>query len=98
MSEPALDTPAPNGPARAVRALTVAVTVDAVGSGMYVPFSLVFFRHVTGLPLPTIGLVLTVTGPSSGSRSGGWPGGRPGARGPPRAGLWCRGSRSRSSP
>ncbi|GAA1272412.1 MFS transporter [Kitasatospora nipponensis] len=29
---------------------------------MYVPFSLVFFRHVTGLPLSLIGAVLTVTG------------------------------------
>ncbi|WP_328536936.1 MFS transporter [Streptomyces sp. NBC_00344] len=44
------------------RALVSGIAVDAVGSGMYVPFSLVFFRHVTGLPLPLIGLVLTVTG------------------------------------
>ncbi|OEU88199.1 hypothetical protein DB35_17580 [Streptomyces abyssalis] len=44
------------------RALISGIAVDAVGSGMYIPFSLVFFRHVTGLPLPVIGLVLTVTG------------------------------------
>ncbi|MFR9795369.1 MFS transporter [Streptomyces sp. MS06] len=44
------------------RALVSGIAVDAVGSGMYVPFSLVFFRHVTGLPLPLIGLVLTATG------------------------------------
>lgn len=44
------------------RALVAGIAVDALGSGMYVPFSLVFFRHVTGLPLPLIGLVLTVTG------------------------------------
>ncbi|MFJ8883315.1 MFS transporter [Streptomyces sp. NPDC102402] len=44
------------------RALVSGIAVDAVGSGMYVPFSLVFFLHVTGLPLPLIGLVLTVTG------------------------------------
>ncbi|WP_415947268.1 MFS transporter [Streptomyces sp. KLOTTS4A1] len=44
------------------RALVSGIAVDAVGSGMYVPFSLVFFSHVTGLPLPLIGLVLTVTG------------------------------------
>ncbi|MEZ0094675.1 MFS transporter [Streptacidiphilus sp. EB129] len=44
------------------RALVAGITVDALGSGMYVPFSLVFFRHVTGLSLPLIGLVLTVTG------------------------------------
>ncbi|MYS38388.1 MFS transporter [Streptomyces sp. KhCrAH-43] len=47
------------------RALVSGIAVDAVGSGMYVPFSLVFFRHVTGLPLPLIGLVLTVTGLAS---------------------------------
>ncbi|MEU0521838.1 MFS transporter [Streptosporangium sp. NPDC006007] len=44
------------------RALVSGIAVDAVGSGMYVPFSLVFFHHVTDLPLPLIGLVLTVTG------------------------------------
>ncbi|MFC1443672.1 MFS transporter [Streptacidiphilus sp. N1-10] len=44
------------------RALVAGIAVDALGSGMYVPFSLVFFRHVTGLPLPLIGLVLTGTG------------------------------------
>ncbi|WP_194820882.1 MFS transporter [Micromonospora sp. S-DT3-3-22] len=44
------------------RALVSGIAVDAIGSGMYVPFSLVFFLHVTGLPLPLIGLVLTATG------------------------------------
>ncbi|MBM7169755.1 MFS transporter [Streptomyces sp. G44] len=44
------------------RALVSGIAVDAVGSGMYIPFSLVFFHQVTGLPLPVIGLVLTVTG------------------------------------
>ncbi|MEU8772365.1 MFS transporter [Streptomyces sp. NPDC048606] len=44
------------------RALAAGIAIDAVGTGMYVPFSLVFFLHVTGLPLTTIGLVLTVTG------------------------------------
>ncbi|MCX4748045.1 MFS transporter [Kitasatospora sp. NBC_01287] len=44
------------------RALLTGMAIDSVGSGMYVPFSLVFFRHVTGLPLPLIGAVLTVTG------------------------------------
>ncbi|GAA4848246.1 MFS transporter [Kitasatospora terrestris] len=44
------------------RGLVAGLAVDALGNGMYVPFSLVFFRHVTGLPLPVIGLVLTVTG------------------------------------
>ncbi|MER7579568.1 MFS transporter [Kitasatospora sp. NPDC097691] len=44
------------------RSLMTALAIDALGNGMYVPFSLVFFRHVTGLPLTVIGLVLTVTG------------------------------------
>ncbi|MFG3283960.1 MFS transporter [Streptomyces sp. NPDC048111] len=44
------------------RRMLVAMAVDATGSGMYVPFSLVFFHHVTGLPFATVGLVLTVVG------------------------------------
>lgn len=47
---------------RGERALVTGIAIDATGSGMYVPFSLVFFRHVTGLPLTVIGLVLTATG------------------------------------
>ncbi|MFF7635605.1 MFS transporter [Kitasatospora sp. NPDC008050] len=38
------------------------MAIDSVGSGMYIPFSLVFFRHVTGLPLTAIGAVLTAAG------------------------------------
>lgn len=30
-------------------ALPVAAAVNGVGTGMYVPFTLVFFRYVTGL-------------------------------------------------
>ncbi|MFF3698950.1 MFS transporter [Streptomyces sp. NPDC002221] len=44
------------------RRMLVAMAVDATGSGMYVPFSLVFFHHVTGLGFATVGLVLTVVG------------------------------------
>ncbi|MEU7552042.1 MFS transporter [Streptomyces sp. NPDC044571] len=44
------------------RPLLVAAGVSAVGIGMYVPFSLVFFHHVTGLSFAAVGLVLTVTG------------------------------------
>ncbi|GAB2751690.1 MFS transporter [Kitasatospora kifunensis] len=44
------------------RALLTGMAIDSVGSGMYVPFSLVFFRHITGLPLTVIGAVLTVAG------------------------------------
>ncbi|GAA4596347.1 MFS transporter [Planotetraspora phitsanulokensis] len=44
------------------RALVTGMTIDALGSGMYVPFSLIFFQRVTGLPLTVIGVVLTVAG------------------------------------
>jgi MFS family permease len=44
------------------RALVAGIAIDATGSGMYVPFTLVFFEHVTKLPLATIGLVLTIAG------------------------------------
>lgn len=43
-------------------ALPVAAAVNGVGTGMYVPFTLVFFHHVTGLSFTVVGLVLTVTG------------------------------------
>ena len=39
-----------------------AMGVDAVGSGMYVPFSLVFFHHITGLSFAVVGAVLTTVG------------------------------------
>lgn len=44
------------------RAIVAGMLIDAVGSGMYIPFSLIFFQRVTGLSLPVIGAVLTVTG------------------------------------
>jgi MFS family permease len=39
-----------------------AMAVDSVGSGMYVPFSLVFFHHITGLSFAVVGAVLTAVG------------------------------------
>ncbi len=39
-----------------------AMAVDAVGSGMYIPFSLVFFHHITGLSFAVVGAVLTAVG------------------------------------
>ncbi|MER5732730.1 MFS transporter [Streptomyces sp. NPDC002138] len=44
------------------RELLVAAGINAVGIGMYIPFTLVFFRHVTGLSFAAVGMVLTVTG------------------------------------
>ncbi|MFE4637828.1 MFS transporter [Streptomyces sp. NPDC056773] len=44
------------------RSLLVGVGISAIGIGMYIPFSLVFFHHVTGLSFALVGIVLTVTG------------------------------------
>ncbi|WP_329385501.1 MFS transporter [Streptomyces sp. NBC_01351] len=44
------------------RALLTGVGISAVGIGMYIPFSLVFFHHVTGLSFTLVGLVMTITG------------------------------------
>ncbi|MGW6838263.1 MFS transporter [Streptomyces sp. NPDC054949] len=47
---------------RGERSLLLGVGISAIGIGMYVPFSLVFFHHVTGLSFAVVGVVLTVTG------------------------------------
>ncbi|MCX5198240.1 MFS transporter [Streptomyces sp. NBC_00249] len=44
------------------RSLLVGAGISAVGIGMYIPFSLVFFHHVTGLSFALVGVVLTATG------------------------------------
>ncbi|MFE5211702.1 MFS transporter [Streptomyces sp. NPDC056600] len=42
--------------------MTASAVVNGIGSGMYIPFSLVFFHHVTGLSYAMAGSVLTVAG------------------------------------
>lgn len=42
--------------------LLTGVGISAIGIGMYIPFSLVFFHQVTGLSFALVGAVLTVTG------------------------------------
>ncbi|MFI1090859.1 MFS transporter [Streptomyces sp. NPDC020917] len=44
------------------RAMLAAMGVDSLGSGMYIPFSLVFFHHITGLSFAVVGAVLTAVG------------------------------------
>ncbi|MFD3542850.1 MFS transporter [Streptomyces sp. NPDC058662] len=44
------------------QSLLAGIGIGAVGIGMFVPFSLVFFHHVTGLSFPAVGLVMTATG------------------------------------
>ncbi|MCZ0989168.1 MFS transporter [Streptomyces diastatochromogenes] len=43
-------------------ALPVAAAVNGVGTGMYIPFTLVFFHYITGLSFTVVGAVLTATG------------------------------------
>lgn len=42
--------------------MLAAMAVDSIGSGMYIPFSLVFFHHITGLSFTVVGAVLTAVG------------------------------------
>ncbi|MER6568448.1 MFS transporter [Streptomyces sp. NPDC001093] len=42
--------------------LPVTAAVNGIGTGMYVPFTLVFFHAVTGLSFAVVGAVLTATG------------------------------------
>jgi MFS family permease len=53
---------APGGRIAGERAMLGAMGIDAVGSGMYIPFSLVFFHHITGLSFAVVGAVLTTVG------------------------------------
>jgi len=38
----------------------VALLIDALGTGLYLPFSLLYFQAVAHLPLPAIGVALTI--------------------------------------
>ncbi|MEV0146377.1 MULTISPECIES: MFS transporter [unclassified Nonomuraea] len=42
------------------RPFLVGMFVDALGNGLYVPLTLLFIRQVTGLPLTTVGMGVTV--------------------------------------
>jgi MFS family permease len=45
---------------RGTRSFIAAMFIDALGSGLFVPFSLLYFHTVAGLSLPVVGIVLTV--------------------------------------
>ncbi|WP_234340426.1 MFS transporter [Streptomyces sp. TP-A0875] len=47
-----------NGPSARARYM-LGMVVDATGSGMYLPLSLLYFHHVTGLPLTRVGTLMT---------------------------------------
>ena len=42
------------------RGLVIAFLIDALGTGFYAPFSLLYFRKVAGLPLAATGVALTI--------------------------------------
>src|SRR5260370_8147979 len=45
---------------RGHEALVVAFLLDALGTGLYLPFSLLYFQKIAGLALPAIHLTLTL--------------------------------------
>jgi MFS family permease len=45
---------------RGHEALVVAFLLDALGTGLYLPFSLLYFQRIAGLALPAIGVTLTL--------------------------------------
>lgn len=45
---------------RGREALVLAFLVDSLGTGLYLPFSLLYFQKIAGLPLPAIGITLTI--------------------------------------
>lgn len=48
------------GTARSIRARYMAgMVVDATGSGMYLPISLLYFHHVTGMPITQVGVIMS---------------------------------------
>src|SRR5437763_11504459 len=42
-----------------VGSFIAAMFIDALGSGLFVPFSLLYFHTVAGLPLAVVGIILT---------------------------------------
>ncbi|MGC5343905.1 MFS transporter [Streptomyces sp. DT171] len=45
-------------PSKQVRYM-IGMVVDATGSGMYLPLSLLYFHYVTGLPITKVGVIMT---------------------------------------
>src|SRR5215469_10781387 len=44
------------------RPLLAAMMVDSVGTGMFLPFTVLYFVHTAGLTAPAVGVALTVAG------------------------------------
>ncbi len=46
---------------RGYESFVVATLIDFLGTGLFLPFSLLYFHQVVGLPLPAVGLALSVS-------------------------------------
>src|SRR6266487_6525814 len=44
------------------RPLLAAMVIDSVGTGMFLPFTVLYFVHTAGLTAPAVGVALTVAG------------------------------------
>src|SRR5260370_26077264 len=45
---------------RGTRSFVVATFIDFLGTGLFLPFSLLYFTRAVGLPLPAVGLALSI--------------------------------------
>lgn len=55
-----MSEPAPPTRSRGARVLVAALVVDAVGNGLFLPLSLIYFVRLTPVPLAVVGVVLSV--------------------------------------
>lgn len=46
--------------ARGTHGFITVLIIDAFGSGLFIPFSILYFQVTAGFPLPVIGLTLTI--------------------------------------
>src|SRR5438067_10735970 len=44
------------------RLLLAAIVIDSVGTGMFLPFTVLYFVHTAGLTAPAVGVALTAAG------------------------------------
>lgn len=62
MTDSALTERSPSArsnPSRLPARMSAAIVVDGIGTGMFLPFSVLFFVHVAGLPVAEVGACLT---------------------------------------
>ncbi|MFD0385247.1 hypothetical protein ACFQ2B_32320 [Streptomyces stramineus] len=67
LREAALDSVRPFRASGPIRRLYVAISIDALGLGMYLAFSALYLTQAVGLSTPDTGLVLSISGVASSS-------------------------------